>query len=1219
MTTDWATRLRSPRTGQLLFDRFEVLEELGFGGFGRVLRCSDRDNGEEVALKELHRVEADSLLRFKEEFRALSDVRHPNLVRLGELVEDSGHWAFTLEYVPGTDALSWVRAGNNDPGFSEARLRDMLVQLVHALTAVHQLGMVHRDVKPQNVRVTPEGRVVLLDFGLVGHLHENRQSDEFEATGTAEYMAPEQASAERAGPEADWYGVGVLLYEALSGRLPFDGTPAEILMRKQRRLPPAPSTHAPGIPADLDALCMGLLAIDPGTRLTGEAVLALVSEVWGAQLSHTSNDARESDFFVGRRAEITKLNARFDAAMTHGFSLVLIEGESGIGKTTLVQHFSSLLRRDRADALVLEGRCHVAEQLAYKAFDGVVDELSRYLTACGDPECRAVLPRDEHLLPALFPVLGRVPRIAAARPSTPAERIERYPLFTAFVELLERLSRTRRIVLVVDDLQWADEASLVLLRVLLESPRAPHLLLVATVRPLDSLDGAIGEGLRSLAQHEGVSRVSLAGLGMEETRQLTSHLTGAPEDARIVTLLAKESHGHPLFVTELSRHLDSAHAAGGVLANLDATLLSRVSALDDAARTALEVLSVAGAPLSNALLRAAISDTTDSVDDVLGTLRAQKLVRPVRRNETVVYHDRIRQAVLDALDFRTRASHHRRLAFAWRSQPSPDAARVALHWIGCGEHLQALPWLEQAAETAARLGAFEQAAEHFQTLSQLEGVTHTREVAHQLELSRSDALANAGRCAESARVLLAALKTASEGEAPELSIRAAQRLLQAGQVEEGLAAAQKAFELLELPWPKTSTRALLRMLWNRLWVNLSRADSTDAESPPVSERSRAELEALQRLVVPTGWADLLRSAELGSRHARLALRTRDPTHLAYALFAEASFRAMQSADPMGNPGAFDQATAWRARVGTPELEAFEALNRGSAAVFAGNQREAEAHLTAAERMYRLNCPGAQWELANVRGALLMSWYARGRFRHHAENAQTWIEEASLRGDKFAQATYAVAGVGCNRHLMADAPDRALDELSTMMAPWRTKTVGIQQFMEGIAGGWVLGYEGGASADAYWAARWPALEGSFLFRMHFMREGLYAMRTLTALAQAGMRRSDSKPLLEAGAVLEKLRGARTAWGRGTCAFFGAQLAWLSGNRASAAMLARDARARCEGMGMFYTRFAALLEARADRHESADQSEAELLDWLAQEGFSDPEKAMFCWLPAARTWR
>ncbi len=1204
--------------GERLLGRFDVLAELGSGGFGRVLHCRDRDTGEQIALKELHRFDADALLQFKREFRALSDVQHPNLVRFGELLEGEGHWALTLEYIPGTDVLSWVRKGANDPGFDEGRLRSALAQLVHGLMAIHALGMLHRDVKPPNVRVTPQGRVVLLDFGLVMHLAQPRHTSDGTAMGTVAYMAPEQAH-EVLGPSVDWYALGVLLYELLSGRLPFDGSPFNIMLSKQRELPPPPSSLLKGVPPDLDALCMGLLATQPACRLDGEAVLAALSASAGTSLPPPTFRTRGEEHFVGRGPELSALHERFRESQFGGMQLALLEGESGIGKSALMEQFvAELSIRDRS-VLVLRGRCHAAEQLGYKAFDGAVDELSKFLKLLSTDACRALLPNDAHLLPVLFPVLSRVASVAREQTISKVERVERYPLFAAFTELLARVGRARALVLAVDDLQWADEASLVMLKMLLESTRMPRLLMVGTVRPLDGLEDAVGEGLRTLAEHERVSRHAVGPLGVPETRALAARLCGDGEDGRVTRLVASESGGHPLFVSELARHSESYAAGAAAVIDLDAAILRRVADLPTAARLALELLCVASGPLPQLVLRSALGVSADAAQPVLAALRAQKLARTARRGEIVSYHDRMREAVLAAIDPRTLAAHHRKLALAWEAQAAVEPARVAQHWLGCSQYERAAPWLEQAASKAEQGGAFERAVEHYRRLLALEVIEGDAARRHGLKLRLSEALAGAGRCAESARELLDALEGAIGREAADLAIRAAQRLLQAGKVDEGLDAARRAFELLDMPWPATRVRLLMRLLYTRGLVAVKGFDVPAAKPGSVSVEEHAELDALKRLVVPLAWADFLRAAEIVARHTRLALGTGDPEHLAYALSSEACLRAIQEAPKAEVDTLFGKASSWQKKSGSAELEAHASYMQATAATFVGELGLAESKLEAAHQLYRTECPSAVWELTNVRGLLLNIDFQHGRFARHAERAQAWIDEAVARGDAFARATYVVTGFGCHRHLVPDRPAAALAEISDAMIPWRSESVGAQHFSEVFAATWVFAYEASQSEAAYWEQRWPRLSSSFLFRMPFMRETLLSARLLTAIASA-TKGGDVARIGAACAPLAKgLRSPRSLAGRSFGALMLAQLAWLAGQRAETVRLSALARDAFLKIGSWFARPSELLLARAEGKADAVELEQSLLASFAEAGWVSPENALHWCLPVGRTWR
>jgi eukaryotic-like serine/threonine-protein kinase len=273
-------------------DRFELVRRLGEGGFGTVYEAFDRKRPARVALKVLRHAEGRALYRFKREFRSLADISHPNLVALGELLTDGWHWFFTMELVPGEPMVAHLRR-RSGPGdlweggrhaaerFDEVRLRRVLPQLADALHTIHRAGIVHCDIKPSNVLVTPEDHVVVLDFGLVSEHPEVMAADSsapssLVVVGTPSYMAPEQAMGEQATPAADWYSVGVMLYEVLTGQLPFSGSKFEVIDAKKHRTPSPPAELNSAAPDDLAQLTMELLDINPERRPTGETVLSRV-------------------------------------------------------------------------------------------------------------------------------------------------------------------------------------------------------------------------------------------------------------------------------------------------------------------------------------------------------------------------------------------------------------------------------------------------------------------------------------------------------------------------------------------------------------------------------------------------------------------------------------------------------------------------------------------------------------------------------------------------------------------------------------------------------------------------------------------------------------------------------------------------------------------------------------------------------------------------------
>ena len=644
-------------------ERFSVIRELGSGGMGVVFEALDKRTDQTVALKTVHHATGQNLYRIKQEFRALADIEHTNLVRLRGLFEERGQWFFAMERVVGTDFrdyVGWQNLGdtpsvtrtatgdatiggpNNSEAHSspalvdgqarplnEARLRDCTAQIVAGLSHLHGLGRIHCDLKPSNVMVTSEGRVVILDFGLTQSTDENQSATRGRLEGTVPYMAPEQARGEAPTAGTDYYALGVMLYEVLTGERPFVGSEVQILAEKQRRRATPPKTLNSGVPDGLNDLCMGLLEPDVSLRAGPNEVLAALGPTPDStRRPAASAVSAGTEVFVGRGDELSRLGAAV-GRNRDVLRAVLLRGEAGVGKSALARTF--LTQQRDAGALVLSSRCREQETVPLKAFDGMIDALSRHLMGLDEVSAALLLPTDVTSLVQVFPVLDRVPvvsRLSRTRASGSASDEQRRRAAISMRLILQGIARETSLLLFIDDMQWADEASLAFLADLLDEHEPLSAFVLATTRPTTE---AGKDPFTRLCAHsatwaEKMEVWTLAGLESDDAAELLQRSGGSSLSTEQSRSLVSDSDGHPLLLKELARYLASGGAVGDNLSLTDA-LTHRIGALSGRDRSVLSAVCLAGSPVELPVVATSLGMPVADCDYSVHCLKGAQLLR----------------------------------------------------------------------------------------------------------------------------------------------------------------------------------------------------------------------------------------------------------------------------------------------------------------------------------------------------------------------------------------------------------------------------------------------------------------------------------------------------------------------------------------------------------------------------------------------------------------
>jgi len=819
--------------------RFELVRLLGQGSAGMVYEARDDQDDTPVALKLLRCADSREISRFKREFRALAGVSHDNLVHLHELFTDRHEWYFTMELVRGVTFTDHAhQLVTLDTEGSGVALEHALRQLLSAVRRLHEAHLVHCDLKPSNVLVTAEGRVVVLDFGLVRLIGELSDSGvrASNISGTPQFMAPELFEGHGHSPATDAYAIGVMLFQVLHGCLPVArqlvGT-SEALQHKQdadaRGVPPLPR-----ITQVLQVICSGLLEPDPTRRLTIRDSLAQLRNTAGPSISAS---APRHGAFVGRRRELAALHLAL-ANTGEGLPIALfIAGPSGIGKSVLSERFVDELR---GTALVLRGRCHEREALPYKAFDGVMDAVVEHLAGLHSERRLELMPPHVSALQRMFPCLCGVPGWQYDEPSALSENQAelRQQAFAAMKVLLGRLASFKPLVLMVDDLQWADVDSAQLLFEVLGPPGAPALLYVGCHR--DEAN-ARSDFLRELFAEAAATRwqcerrtLTLERLDDTDASQLARQLLASAEalPERTVERIVREAGGNPFFVSELALYF-AGHAARDVATlSLPGLFAWRIALLSVTARDGLSLLALASRPMRAQLLANALVDKPD-IDAALRLLLRSGLVRFGSNAEWVVYHDALREHVVHTLEPDSVGALHRRLALAYESARSAEPEWLIEHWRAASEPARALVYAIEAARTAAGNLAFNRAVELYEAALSLLEPDDRR--GPQLQAELGDAHVNAGHSAAAAQAFLAAVQEGDEVTAVALRCRAVQHSFRSGQMQQGHAQLDQLLRQVGVWYPRSAPGlyAAIALSRARLAARKLRVlkDTNDAAAP----------------------------------------------------------------------------------------------------------------------------------------------------------------------------------------------------------------------------------------------------------------------------------------------------------------------------------------------------------------------------------------------------
>lgn len=760
--------------GQTLKERYYIEFKMGDGQLGTIFKATDTQFSRSVAVKILSASFSDEAIeRFLQQAREIINLVHSNIVSIYDCDQDRGLSYMAVEFIDGSTLQNMLieQPGQRLPLDLTLHIG---LSIARALDYAHAHGVIHGDLKPQNVLISGAREVKISDFGL-GRLETGKSllTDDLPlALVTAQYLAPEQIMGQPLDPRTDLYALGVILYELVTGQPPFTGNDQEVLEHHRRTLPQPPRQLNPKLSQSLEYLILKLLEKDPDKRYDSarqvERILLGMATTAGRSVSGQNMIRQRWPALAGRSQELQQLLSLWAETQQGRGQLVFIQGEVGTGKTRLVQEFV-----DRLDqATILLGQCQQSEgSLAYQPF---IDALKFYFVATpeviANKQVGCLLHKAAAFIPELHQLLSNIMPPGSSLDShnaNGASAAASVPQSFSLTQLLQPITAKQPWLLVLDDVDWADYSSLQLLDYLGRHCSGMALMIVATLGQEVSDNKLLTEVFTHLKRHTTYTSIKLHSLALPEVQALLESVWGQPVTEELAAPIYQRTQGNPLFVEELAKTLvdEGSFTRKKGRWNFDQVIESslpqrtreaisrRVRCLSKETQTLLQQAAVIGVTFNLDDL-SKISDLPEA--DVLKNLDIaleRHLIKDLLSEGNYCFnHLRTQQILYANLSLLKQRLIHRRVGerLEQRHHADPDrlAALLAYHYFQARELEKGLPYSIQAAAQAQALYASHQAliwyTQALDALDQLEQNELTRPQQYELLLAREHIYDNLG-------------------------------------------------------------------------------------------------------------------------------------------------------------------------------------------------------------------------------------------------------------------------------------------------------------------------------------------------------------------------------------------------------------------------------------------------------------------------------------------
>ena len=745
---------------------YKVEEKLGVGGMGIVYKGFDTILHRDVAIKVMHKHLLDDPKhagRFLNEARAAARLTHPNIVTIYEISESEIGQYIAMEYVHGTPLMSMLKDENIQ---DTKKIVKIVSQILDGVHVAHEMGILHRDLKPDNILVTSDEIVKILDFGIAKITAKPGLTVAGDVLGTVEYMAPEQMLGEELDARCDVYSAGVVLYQLLAHRLPFTGdNPVAMLYKQLNENPVPPSHYNSAVNPRLDQVVLNAICSKEKRWKTAKAFSeALLDSITVKQAeaqaeedpfydtdidtvtesTHIDDYDKLHSVFVGRKKELTKLISLYNkAAKAHGQTAIVM-GEAGIGKSTLAEQLRRYVKQNKG--WVLYGASLYQEGM--DAYMPYIDALREFFSSesyeLPDKERQEIKTLVREKIPLLMEFAERFTTSFGNQNTleTTTDVSKRINLIEGIYLFVSLISTIRPVVLVIDDMQWADESSLRLFHYIARHMNNDRILMVGISRTdrfdlhKDGKPGKLIDTLSRMRREGLFQEVLLSRLNLKNCEELIDKALGRTVfSEEFYERLFQETNGNPFFALEtlkLLRENGSIYLENGewrlsrngfnidVPDRVEDVFMRQISGLGDEEHEVLQVASVIGYKFDISILAA------------LAEMRKIKLLKMFQRIEkdlTIITstengyqfeHPMLRELLYNEIPAALRKEYHLMTAEEFERIYDGDfgalVGEVAQHYRLAGDYNRAIPLLYKAGSRAFKISAYREASRFLEDL-----------------------------------------------------------------------------------------------------------------------------------------------------------------------------------------------------------------------------------------------------------------------------------------------------------------------------------------------------------------------------------------------------------------------------------------------------------------------------------------------------------------------